>query len=319
MKKFEILKNVLEKRFNNLEHINAIYAYGSAAIQQIGNISENNMIDLFFIVDDIEKFHKQNLVRNKNDYSFVGRNLPLKWLLRVNRFGTGVYYNPSIEIQDESSQRKFRIKYGVIEEMQFKRFLSKWENLFIPGRFHKPVLSIKESNELQQTIQKNREMAVSLISLCSPEAVEIQKFLQDIIEISFKGDFRTYFKAEKPEKTKNLLLGAYPQYLEIYQPILKKIEILSIFNAPTFDEKLKIKQTKNSLNSHFQNLPQNIKEKILRSNKDNLEFLNNFLDTFSYNERKILIEKILKDLNFKYSFYGILTGLYSTNLDKNVS
>ena len=48
------------------------FTYGSGAFQQANQPdASKNMLDLVLVVDDLKQFHKQNLVRNRPDYSFV--------------------------------------------------------------------------------------------------------------------------------------------------------------------------------------------------------------------------------------------------------
>jgi hypothetical protein len=56
------------------------------------------------------------------------------------------------------------VKYGVICERDFIYHLNNWDNVFIAGRFHKPVLDIeiRPNMNLYKTIDSNRESAVSI-------------------------------------------------------------------------------------------------------------------------------------------------------------
>ena len=71
---------------------------------------------------------------------------------------SGVYYNPSVLLEKD-----LLIKYGVVSERDFINHMTRWENLFIAGRFHKPVIPIfKEDDNIKEIINKNRDAAVNI-------------------------------------------------------------------------------------------------------------------------------------------------------------
>lgn len=161
MKVKEKVTKILKYNFP-VVNIKSAYAYGSAAVPQKDNIGK--MIDIFIIVDDLKTFHIENLKINKNHYSFLARNLGIDLLVKINRFGTGVYYNPSISYVVENEN--VEIKYGVISQIDFERNLENWDNLFVSGRFHKPVVKVVDSDSIDHIdslIEINRERAVFFI------------------------------------------------------------------------------------------------------------------------------------------------------------
>ena len=154
-----LLKYNIKKMFP-YKSIKKCYAYGSAVIPQKDNLGK--MIDLFFIVDDLEKFHSENMKLNENHYSNTSKFFGISQILNTNKLGTCVYYNPNIKL-DES----LLIKYGVISSFDFKFKLKNWDNLFVAGRFHKPVRNIELDNEesvsreeIDEIILQNRRSAV---------------------------------------------------------------------------------------------------------------------------------------------------------------
>jgi len=153
------LKQKLNEKLSRnfpISNIKYAYAYGSAVIPQKDYTGK--MIDMFFIVDDIKKFHIDNLRKNSYHYSSLARNSCIATLENVNRFGSGVYYNPSVLLEKD-----LLIKYGVVSERDFINHMTRWENLFIAGRFHKPVIPIfKEDDNIKEIINKNRDAAVNI-------------------------------------------------------------------------------------------------------------------------------------------------------------
>ncbi len=132
------------------------FAYGSAVIPQKENIGK--MVDVFLIVENLEEFHTENLKMNNMHYSTFAKSMSLSTLVKINNFGTGVYYNPSIVLEND-----LLIKYGVVGLSKFKESLLHWNNLFISGRFHKPVLNINTTQEIEKIIELNRKSAVHII------------------------------------------------------------------------------------------------------------------------------------------------------------
>jgi translocator assembly and maintenance protein 41 len=136
---------------NSFPEISNIFAYGSAVVQQKHNIGK--MTDLIFVVKDVKEFHKVNIEINKNHYSNTALLFGINTLALINRFGTKIYYNPSVSVDGVF------IKYGIIQESDFIANLNHWDNLFIAGRFHKPVLKLM-GNNLENVLKENHESAV---------------------------------------------------------------------------------------------------------------------------------------------------------------
>ncbi len=137
----QYLRNLLLKNFNH-DKIKFIYGYGSGVFPQKDNKAK--MIDLIFIVENTLNFHNENIIINKNHYSkFAIYFRPLLYFF--NEKGTKIYYNPSVVLENQ-----INIKYGIISEKNFLQSLNKWNNLFVSGRFHKPVICIyNKNNEIE--------------------------------------------------------------------------------------------------------------------------------------------------------------------------
>jgi translocator assembly and maintenance protein 41 len=153
------LKELIFKKFpkNNFKFI---FAYGSAAIPQKHN--KGKMIDIIYIVEDIENFHKLNMDINPLHYSKLARLLGSVATANINESATKVYYNPSIMLDEN-----INIKYGVVSIKSFINNLTNWPNLFLSGRLHKPIINIynddKENDKFKEIINKNREAAVIIL------------------------------------------------------------------------------------------------------------------------------------------------------------
>ncbi|GIL45875.1 hypothetical protein Vafri_3005 [Volvox africanus] len=92
------------------------------------------VIDFIFAVKDAHEWHQQNLSRNSDHYSWVGRLGPKVVCSVAEAIGVGVHFNALVQLNGQMT-----IKYGVIEAASLERDLSLWEHLYIAGRMHKPV------------------------------------------------------------------------------------------------------------------------------------------------------------------------------------
>ncbi len=124
----ETLKKIINKNFPPLE---IAIAYGSAVFPQKNHVGK--MIDLIFIVNNSKEFHKQNIIMNPKHYSVISSFFKEEFIAKVNNFGTGMYFNPMIHVDD------IYLKYGVIEINTAIKQMEEWDNLFFSGRLHKPV------------------------------------------------------------------------------------------------------------------------------------------------------------------------------------
>jgi translocator assembly and maintenance protein 41 len=143
------LKEIIPKLFPRVDYV---FAYGSAVVQQKNNVGK--MIDLIYVVNDINEFHKQNMKINSNHYSGIAKFSGADATSKINRIGTKIYYNPSITVDN------ILIKYGTIQERDFIISLTHWDNLFVAGRFHKPVVRLIGDRSLEQVYLSNLEAAV---------------------------------------------------------------------------------------------------------------------------------------------------------------
>ena len=64
----------IEEFVNKRPKVEAAYGYGSGVFKQAGYTAKDKpQIDLILIVDDIKKWHKENIKLNKKDYSLTGK------------------------------------------------------------------------------------------------------------------------------------------------------------------------------------------------------------------------------------------------------
>lgn len=104
-------------------------AYGSGVFQQEGYTEdEKPMVDIVMAVDDPEKWHRDNLLRNPEDYSAFARKAGPKFVAWFQEKAAGLYYNPFVNFEGQ------QVKYGVISTKRLVSDLLFWDSLYVAGR-----------------------------------------------------------------------------------------------------------------------------------------------------------------------------------------
>ena len=203
-------QQVITNFVNNRPEALGAYGYGSGVFKQFGyGNNDHPQIDIIFLVENLKRWHIANLSMNKSDYTVSGRTYVL--LSDPEQFKG----KNKITYYSQIYENGLQFKYGVMEERDFLEFLESWENIFIAGRFQKPVLQIK-GNELQnEAIKKNKEQALLVASILAPAVVSKREFFEILCGLSYRGTLRMSF-AENPCKIENIVKGSYEKLLETY-------------------------------------------------------------------------------------------------------
>ncbi|XP_003390372.1 PREDICTED: phosphatidate cytidylyltransferase, mitochondrial-like [Amphimedon queenslandica] len=217
-----------------------VFAYGSAALQQHGR-DKGKMLDLVFVVNNSQSWHKENIQTNPSHYSFL-RYLGESYIVNVQHRPAGLYYNTLVHIDTHDQL----IKYGVMSVGDFCRDLNEWEWLYASGRMQKPVtLLINSKNdtthhELSRAVQYNLQFALltSLLLLNKPVVTEWELFLK-LISISYMGDFRMTVGEDK-NKIINILKPAVPEFKQLYSPFINQYLTLNSDSSYTVNISLKV-------------------------------------------------------------------------------
>ena len=190
----------------------AAYGYGSGVFKQAGYTSKDKpQIDLIIVVDDLKKWHKENMKLNKKDYSFIGKLFFRLASPKALKGKTGITYISNIE------ENGSVFKYGTIEAKDLKKNLSTWKSFYLPGRFQKNVYTIIENKEITELIEKNRENALLVSSFLQPDEEASKKdLLVTLCGLSYLGDTRMkHF--EDPKKVLNIVEGSFDKFNNIYK------------------------------------------------------------------------------------------------------
>lgn len=195
-----------------------VYGYGSGVFKQASS-SGKPLTDVIFLVDDIKEWHRENMKVNPRDYSLIGRVYLSKGSVEKVKGVNGVTYFSEI------SDGEYTFKYGVIEILDFINGLDKWNNMFMAGRFHKPVMELKSEEEVRDSIIYNRQCALMVACLFCDKIVNARDIYVKLCGLSYLGDARMAI-AENPRKVENIVEGSFDKLQEIYplkEPFLKLI------------------------------------------------------------------------------------------------
>ncbi|MDE5889307.1 MAG: phosphatidate cytidylyltransferase, partial [Bacilli bacterium] len=207
MEKEDIIARFSYRRPDSL----GVYGYGSGvfkqAIQAVQKVPPQT--DIIFIVEDIRKWHQENMKLNQHDYSILGKIHFNSSSISKLKGKNNITYLSNIYEND------FYFKYGVIEVEDFLRGLSVWDNIFVAGRFHKPVLEIKSNEEIKESINYNRKCALMIACLFCDPVTNITEVYRRISALSYTGDARMAF-AENPNKVKNIVSGSFDKFVLTY-------------------------------------------------------------------------------------------------------
>lgn len=203
------MKDFIKEFLNERPEVVAAFGYGSGVFKQLGYDSkEKPQIDLILIVNDMKLWHKENIKKNPKDYSFIGRNFFLNSSLDEIKGITGITYQSNIEYKGHL------FKYGIIEYGDFVRHMQTWDSFYVPGRFQKPILTIKSNNFIDELILQNRRNACKVGLLCLNNK-DLKDLYLTICNLSYSGDTRMKV-AENPKKVVNIVGASYDKFNEMY-------------------------------------------------------------------------------------------------------
>ena len=231
-------------------------AYGSGVFKQTGHKSlKDNMIDFIFVLDDPLKWHKKNIERHPEHYSFL-KHLGSGAVASLQEdFGAGVYFNSLIRVNNRL------IKYGVVSQKCFQEDLIDWTSMYIAGRLHKPVLILKGENDktFSELQGRNLYSAIRCALLCLPEKFEDKVLFLEIAGLSYGGDFRMIIGEDK-EKISNIVIPNISNFRNLYKRRLSLFDHVNIAgNSSLIEQDLSPTAQVN----HLVNLPKAMKWKLL--------------------------------------------------------
>lgn len=203
------MKEFIEEFLKERPSTVASFGYGSGVFKQLGyNNNDKVQIDLILVVNDIKKWHEENMKKNPKDYSFIGRKFFLNSNSNEIKGITGITYQSNIEYKNHL------FKYGIIEYGDFVKHMQTWDSFYVPGRFQKPILTIKSNNFIDKLIIENRKNACKVSLLCL-DSNELKDLYLTICSLSYSGDTRMKV-AENPKKVDNIVGASFDKFNEMY-------------------------------------------------------------------------------------------------------
>ena len=243
------MEDFIKEFLNERPDVVAAFGYGSGVFKQLGyNSNEKPQIDLILIVNDIKVWHKDNIKKNPKDYSFIGRNFFLNSSLDEIKGITGITYQSNIEY------KKHLFKYGIIEYDDFVKHMQTWDSFYVPGRFQKPILTIKSNKYIDEVILQNRRNACKIGLLCLDKK-ELKELYLTICSLSYSGDTRMKI-AENPKKVDNIVGASYDKFEEMYN-----FDDLYRKNGEKIEFELNLKELPSSLENYIKD--NKTKEKVI--------------------------------------------------------
>ncbi|GIL94530.1 hypothetical protein Vretimale_762, partial [Volvox reticuliferus] len=175
------------------------------------------VIDFIFAVKDAHEWHQQNLSRNPDHYSWVGRLGPNVVCGVAEAVGVGVHFNTLVQLDGQ-----MMIKYGVIEAASLERDLSLWEHLYIAGRMQKPVTPLLPAppGPLAAAQESNLHNALAAALVLLPPTFTEEELLRTLVGLSYRGDIRLAVGAEDPHKVARIVDGSWDALYSMYMPLL---------------------------------------------------------------------------------------------------
>ncbi len=290
MKNIDKITDFVSKR----PKVKAAYGYGSGVFKQSGYTDKDKpQIDLILVVEDLKAWHLENIKKNPQDYSFIGKRYFKHASIDKLKGSTGITYLSNI------MENGNIYKYGTIEEKDLLRYLDTWESFYLPGRFQKRLLPIVESKKIANMNQKNREKVLftALLTLPKSNHYKLMDVYTQICGLSYLGDTRMKF-AENPRKVLNIVEGSYDSFQEIYG-----------------SSNLYFKtNSKNEVTIYYQKLIRDI-HKLPKS------LLNYLGENIEESDIEIIREKILEyftKLNKEESSKQTIKGIYSNGMIRSI-
>lgn len=277
----EILHGVV-KRFGS--PLNYAFGYGSKVFSQGSSVDiSNSQIDMICAVSDPLEWHRQNLVQNSSDYSFL-KFFGSSVINDVSTLGAGVYFNPFVNLNIGGTP--LELKYGITSTDNLIDDLTNWSTMYLSGRLHKPVAVVQNNPRLLFLNQYNLANAVKLsLLLLNKKTIKESELYLTIAGLSYMGDPRLKVKGENPDKVKNIVDNQFKLFKNLYKPILDnyfpELIQLSSENGDTND------------NTYIVNISEEQTAHILIElpRKFRSRFFNMFKDTYSSEFSKDVISR----------------------------
>lgn len=268
-----------------------IYAYGSGAIKQPGyEEKDKKQYDLIIVVDDIEKWHKENLRKTPEMYSWTAKNYFQMASKEKQKWGTPICFITYVKVFNQE------FKLGIVEKNDVIEDLKNWNSFLLAGRFQKEMLPIQEDEEVKEAneLNRNNAMTIALLTL-EKETATKEEVCKNLFQLSYYGEFRNSVGAENPNKVNNLVRGSFNYFIKNYSFLDKVKE-----NADGT-----ITRNYTTLLNHIKELPDDLKIRLYQI----IDGSNDYEEMKKVIRKEIIhyFEEKNKSSSFKQAVKGVLT------------
>jgi len=202
-------KYVINKFIDNRPPARACFAYGSGVFYQGKSSYGRTLIDLIFVVDNIESFLIENIKENPKDFAKLG-------FLPPNNTNIVIPSSKTIYLINIKENNRY-FKYGLIEYNNFLEAFESLNSMFLPGRFSKPVMKIKSDVDIDKAIDNNLFNYFLLGLLTLPNKYRYYNNLcEHITTLSYLNDPRNGI-VENFNKSAVLFYSNHDAILEMYK------------------------------------------------------------------------------------------------------
>ncbi|KAL9060784.1 MAG: hypothetical protein Q9162_000488 [Coniocarpon cinnabarinum] len=184
-------------------------------------------IDFIFGVSHTQHWHSLNLNEHRDHYSFLGSfgSGVVKYV--QDNLGAGAYFHNYINVNGIS------IKYGVVNLDTLYRDLSDWNTLYLAGRLQKPVKILRDDPKIRLANQVNLISALRTALLMLPEKFTERDLYFGIAGLSYIGDPRMRFRAERPDKVYGIVDSQMTNFRQLYHPLVESLPNLQFNDSAT--------------------------------------------------------------------------------------
>ena len=194
------------------------------AVKKWQTTGEKN-IDFVFGVSHTQHWHSLNLHEHRDHYSILGSLGSAAVGFVQDKLGAGAYFHPYITINGMA------VKYAVVNLDTLSRDLSEWETLYLAGRLQKPVKILRDDPKIRLANQVNLISALRTALLLLPKNFTERDLYFSIAGLSYIGDPRMSFRAERPDKVYGIVDSQMTNFRQLYHPLIENLPNLQ-FNDP---------------------------------------------------------------------------------------
>lgn len=183
------------------------------------NNDKSTMVDYILGVSDPQKWHSENLKKNRDHYATWMVWLGGARLITdvADEVGVGVHFNPFVRWNNKM------LKYGVVRMDDLVRDLLNWERFYLSGRLQKPVNVLLDNLDIENVNSVNLRAALCAALLLLPSKFSEEDLYAKICSLSYMGDLRMLF-AEDRNKVNKIVHGQFDLFRSMYKPFLEERE-----------------------------------------------------------------------------------------------